>query len=85
MDDLDAIYIRAKNKHGKWGSYSLRELLADGVGGQIGQWYAEQCLRAVGVTEGAVITQEMVTMMMACLETIGIPLVRLRESSETQP
>ena len=88
-DDLDVIFIRAKNKHGifiraknkhgKWGSYSLRELLDDGVGGQIGAWYGNQWMRMVGLEEMSVVTPESVRMMIAVLEKAGFTIGRLKE------
>ena len=80
-DDLDVIYIRAQNKAGKWGSYSLRELLDDGVGGQIGVWYGEQWMRLVGLEEMSVVTPESVHLMIACLDKCGVTIVRLKESA----
>jgi hypothetical protein len=76
-DDLEQIFIRAR-VDGRWTSTSLRQLLDGGNGGQISAWFCRRCQQQAGLDDGAVVTEASVSLMIALLERLGVPIYRLR-------
>lgn len=75
---LDSICIRAQNKEGKWGSYSLLELWSDGNPAAVYRWFME---RVLGLEEGAIIGFEHV-LRMAQVADMATGLVRMKTDEE---
>lgn len=73
MSNLSKIYIRAK-VDGKWGSYSLQEILDTGNAGQIISWFLE---RAVGVREADLVTESAVHRMVNTIRATGQEVAEL--------
>ena len=78
MGELDRIFLRA-HVDGKWGSYSLGELMRGGKGALIGKWFIERVLGAVGCKEGELLADEHILNMIKFLENNGIMIYRLKE------
>ena len=76
-DELDRIFIRAKIV-GKWGSYSLRYLIAAGQGGQIDAWFYDRLFASAGLHEGEVVDESVATRMVECLRRNGVGVLALR-------
>ena len=84
MSELSSIYIRARNKEGKWGSYSLQEILDKGFGREIVCWFKGKIYELVDLREGATITKEHVEAMVDLLESCGTVIYRLKEDKHEQ-
>lgn len=81
MKELERIYIRARDVDGKWGSFSLQELLDMGVGGrEIGKWFHRKVYDLVGLAEGETLTKKHTLRMVGVLEHLGYTIVRIKET-----
>ena len=76
--ELKQIFIRATNSEGKWGSYSLQELLDMGRGKQIVDWYLS---KTVGLDEAELITPEIVKNILTSMSLNGITVVKITNPS----
>lgn len=67
----DLVFIRAKNKEGRWESLSVTEAPA----GSVWAWW---CKKLLDLDEGAIMTKEHRQNMLNVMEACGIGLVQLK-------
>lgn len=78
MSELKHIYIRARNKDGKWGSYSLQEILDGGFGAEIVRWFNGKVYGLIALEEGAIVTEDNVHSMVAILDSLGVVVYKAK-------
>lgn len=76
--NLEKIYIRAQDKKGNWGSFSIQELHDMGESHQVTKWFSGKIFSLVGAEESGVVVEANLVNMVAILEKLGITVVRMK-------
>lgn len=71
--------IRAQGKDGKWGSFTFRELLDQGLGSEIIKWFGDSMLGAAGVEPDGKVSEDAAVNMARIREIIVGPLVKIKK------
>lgn len=76
--DLTKIAIRAKDKEGNWGSFTLQELLDQDLADEVYEWFIGKLEELLDVKEGEPLQSHSLQNMIAMLETLGFTIVKMK-------
>ncbi len=71
--------IRAKDKDGKWGSFTLKELLDAGQMEEIILWFGDKMIGATGYKQPGVTDEAAAVNVCRIVEVIYGPLVKIKK------
>ena len=77
--DLDLTAIRAQDENGKWGSFTVRELLDKKLDREIIRWFAAQMLSAAEANPDGTLTEDAAVNLCRIREIIVGPLVKMKD------
>jgi hypothetical protein len=77
--------IRAQDAEGKWGSFSLRELLDLGLDKEIIKWFGARMADAAGIPPDGKLTDDAAANICRIIECIQGPLVKIKPDAGLQP
>lgn len=79
MKKIKNVYIRAKDTEGKWGSFTLEDLVAKNQGEQIKAWFLSKVCNAIGMDPNEAVGEQHAQEMVNFLEDIGVPIYAMKE------